>query len=172
MAWLLTITLLVMAFLVYKAIESNSTKRKIERLEKKAYKLYFMVKSQLEKDLDEQIRYLKHNEQPLLPDEDIESLENRKEYLQHIKGVEQKFVRLKEKYKHELLHQQLEIYTDWYEYTVALSRTEDEQKGFSYLLTPVHYQNTLKGLTSKRKAIERRFDRKLEGYLPKATEKF
>jgi hypothetical protein len=62
----------------------------------------------------------------------------------------------------EISKKQLEIYTDWHEYTHALSSTESEQKGVGYLLSPEDYLNTLKALTTRREAIEKRFDRKLK----------
>jgi hypothetical protein len=120
--------------------------------------LYFTVKRQLEKDLAEQIQQGKNNEQPDATESSINDL---KEYLQHIKAVEEKFVRLKEQYKHLPVKKQLELYHDWYEYALVLKSNADEQTGLRNLLMPADYLNTLRALTAKREAIEKRFDRKL-----------
>ncbi len=162
MAWLLPLILLATSYVVYKTFESTSPKNRMKRLETKAHKLYFTVKSQLEVDLEEQVKQLKNDGMPVRHRQNTEkTLASMKEYLQHIKDVEEKFVRLKERYKNLPVKQQIEIYQDWYEYTVLLKSTENEQRGLSYLLMPEDYLERLKALQAKREAIEERFDRKL-----------
>ncbi len=163
MAWFLSFTFLFIAYGAYKAIELTSPKHKIQRLEAKSHELYVQVKRQLEKDLAAQMQHHKNDGKPLLPTEaNQSSINDLKEYLQHIKAVEEKFVQLKEQYKRLPAKKQMEIYTDWYEYTLTLSSTESEQRGVRDLLSPADYLNTLKSLTAKRETIERTFDRKLK----------
>jgi len=163
MAWLFPLILLFIAYGAYKAIELTSPKRRIQRLEAKANKIYNAVKRQLEKDIAEQTPQRNNGNQRLPTEDDTEaSLQDLKEYLQHIKSVEQKFLRLKQRYEAMPVKHQLEIYQAWYEYNVTLSSIENEQKGVRYMFTPKDYVDTLKALATKREAIERTFDRKLK----------
>src|SRR5260221_340898 len=85
---LVSLILLVTAYVVYKTLESTSPKNRMKRLETKAHKLYFTVKNQLEVDLEEQAKQLKNDGMPVRHRQNTEkTLASLKEYLQHIKGV-------------------------------------------------------------------------------------
>ena len=141
----------------------------LKYFEAKGYKLHNKVISELEKRLAEKQKMLADKTYLLIlrsEEEWREKIEEDKKYLQQINNMGEKFIRLKEKYKHKSFIQKREIYFDWIDYNRSLWETE-ELFDWLKVAPPEDLKmreeigKDLRKEWLKREEIEKRFDQKL-----------
>jgi len=176
MIWFIIILVIITCYLVYNAQKANKpderTKqivKQLELLEEKANQFYSEVLGKLEKELQDTYDLYtgkKSSKSIYSKDEIQEILKFDRQELKEFKDMMEKFFRLKERYKHQPLQQQYEIYLDWYNYTRSYQVSKYMNDLFMSMFSPREdqeksHREDIRKARIEREEIEKRFDQKL-----------
>lgn len=144
--------------------QKNAPEDQIKKLEALAYEQYFVALNHAKKDVE--IQENRNKEKSIIPAEHgKEFVKLSKDRVKHIEKIEEMFVRLKARMKHRPAKEQLEIYSDFYTYSLDLNRLERrfEQLGYDFSETAHEdYEADTKDIKIEMNEIERRFEQRLK----------
>ncbi len=136
------------------------------RLEQFGEKYYIETINAEKKRIQEYIDQLNGKEKMFFPKEKTEeSLRHHQAELETIEEMRRKFIRLKERYKHHSIQDQLFVYQDWADYIWSIHRINSNMKVLNVILDndsadKIFSENN--DIYLQMKEIEKRFDEQLK----------